>query len=250
MPGTRVLVVDDSVTIHKILATVLGETDDLEVVGAASTGTAALAKIAELSPDVVILDVEMPVMDGLETLRRLRAQWPRLPVIMFSVSTERGATVTIEALRRGASDYLAKPSASVNALAHVRTELVPKIRALASPPQGTRKIPLAAARTTPIPVHRAAPVEIVAIGASTGGPNALAAVLAALPATFALPVVIVQHMLPELTAHLASRLAARARASRSSRRPPARRWWPARRTWRAATTTSSSSGAVGASSSS
>jgi two-component system chemotaxis response regulator CheB len=349
-PAIRILIVDDSVVIRKLLTQTLAEAPGLEVVGTASLGKIALTKIPECQPDVVILDVEMPEMDGIETLRRIRKDSPRLPVIMFSTKTERGAAATIEALTSGASDYVAKPSNVGNvllAMTRVREELVPKIHALtgrmraprvrptpmpaagAVPPPApppTRAVmptpappstgpltsfasalpppspavaamlgtvpnasPFAAPRPTtfaktavlpvtpapsigrtqtntanyplrppaspssppptttavipsvltppPAPVPRLAvlpparprgqtgpmvtagqfriprqvgprpPVEIVAIGASTGGPNALAILLGQMPADLAVPIVVVQHMLAAFTRHFAERLA-------------------------------------------
>jgi chemotaxis response regulator CheB len=140
----RILVVDDSVVIRKLLTATLSEVAGLEVVATAALGSIALIKIRELRPDIVILDVEMPEMDGIETLKRIRMDAPRLPVIMFSTRTERGAAATIEALTSGASDYVTKPSNAGNvltAMARVREEMVPKIHALtggsgARPPAG------------------------------------------------------------------------------------------------------------------
>src|ERR1044071_229437 len=135
----RILVVDDSVVVRKLVASTLNEVRGMEVVATAATGKIALAKIAQCNPDIVILDVEMPEMDGLETLQHIRKLAPRLPVIMFSTKTERCTVATIEALTRGASDYVAKPSHVGNvllAMARVREEMVPKIQALTS---GARK---------------------------------------------------------------------------------------------------------------
>jgi two-component system chemotaxis response regulator CheB len=110
MGRIRVLVVDDSVVIRKVLCDTLSTDPDLEVVGSASDGRIALAKIEQLKPDLVTLDIEMPVMDGLETLKELRKAHPKLPVIMFSTLTGRGASATLDALSLGASDYATKPS--------------------------------------------------------------------------------------------------------------------------------------------
>src|SRR5215470_17501407 len=131
--AVRILVVDDSVVIRKLLTTTLEEVADFEVVATAAHGKIALARLSQCNPDVVILDVEMPEMDGIETLKQIRKISPRLPVIMFSTRTERGAVATIEALTSGASDYVAKPSnvgGMVVAMARVREDLVPKILAL------------------------------------------------------------------------------------------------------------------------
>src|SRR5438270_5379723 len=108
----RVLIVDDSVVIRKLLSEALSSCAEIEVVGTASSGTLALLKIPQLNPDVVTLDIEMPGLDGLQTLTEIRKLYPKLPVIMFSTLTERGAAVTLEALSLGASDYVTKPTNS------------------------------------------------------------------------------------------------------------------------------------------
>ncbi len=192
--------------------------------GRQRTANPPLQAVETLRPDLVLLDVEMPVMDGLETLRRLRARACRAPVIMCSSLTQRGARVTIEALAGGASDYVAKPAGQSNRDAATRTlaqDLLPKVRALTA-----RTFPAAASQSqrlpaasggclVPFPIAQpgaaaasspAPAPAIVAIGVSTGGPAALDVVLSALPSYFPLPVLVVQHM-PELfTALLAERL--------------------------------------------
>ena len=206
----RILIVDDSTVIRKVLNETLSHDPELQVVGSASDGHIALSKIAQLQPDLVTLDVEMPVMDGLETLAELRKLYPKLPVIMFSTLTERGGAATLEALSLGASDYLTKPSntgSMSEAVERIRAELIPKIKALcrlpAAKPQVAVRVPL---RTRPtVPRH----IEIVAIGTSTGGPNALAELLPAIPKDFPVPIVAVQHMPPLFTRMLAERLASR-----------------------------------------
>src|SRR5688572_15314463 len=133
MSPIRVMVVDDSVVIRKLLTQTLATDPALEVVASASLGKIALAKIPQVNPEIVILDVEMPEMDGLETLTLIRKDWPKLPVIMFSTKTERGAVTTIEALTRGASDYVPKPSNTGSmalAMERVREAMIPKIKAL------------------------------------------------------------------------------------------------------------------------
>ena len=262
MARTRVLVVDDAVVVRRMLTDVLSAEADIEVSGVAANGRIALQKIAQGLPDVVTLDVEMPEMDGLETLREIRKTWPKLPVIMFSTLTERGAAATLDALALGASDYVTKPAnvGSVTAaIAKIREELVPKVRALAGvpPPPGSGTAPapaskpatpstapgasaasgatgaagapggksltgmtwasaaLASGGARPVQSFGATPAAartgserpaIVAIGVSTGGPNALAALVPALPGDFPVPVVIVQHMPPMFTRLLAERL--------------------------------------------
>jgi two-component system chemotaxis response regulator CheB len=219
MRKIRVLVVDDAVVVRRIVTDVLSADPDIEVVGTAANGKLALAKMAQLGPDVVTLDIEMPELDGLGTLVELRKSHPRLPVIMFSTLTERGAVATLEALARGASDYVTKPAnvGSVTlAQERIREELIPRIRALAgrvSPPASRAGgLPPAA----PLPrSHISLPlrVDALVIGVSTGGPNALADILPALPAEFPVPIVVVQHMPPVFTKFLAERLAGLSRVA-------------------------------------
>lgn len=226
MTPVRVLVVDDSVVVRRLVSTALEAHPGIEVIGSAPNGRIALAKIEQHRPDAVTLDVEMPVMDGLEALREIRRRWPDLAVVMFSTLTERGATATLEALALGASDYVAKPSATHDldeGVAAVQQELAPKLLALC-PGRGAPTTPgAAAARSrTPRAASPAAPVplrtrsagpeqrvDVVAIGVSTGGPTALAEVLPALAGALPVPVVVVQHMPPLFTKLLAERLDAR-----------------------------------------
>ncbi|MDQ1292382.1 MAG: two-component system, chemotaxis family, protein-glutamate methylesterase/glutaminase [Actinomycetota bacterium] len=207
-PGRiRVLVVDDSVVIRRLVTEALAEDPQIEVVGIASNGKIALEKIAQLKPDAVTMDIEMPVMNGIEAVRQLRRRNPRLPVVMFSTLTERGASATLDALGAGASDYVTKPS-NVGSFAesqqNIRDQLIPKLKALT----GTRR----AAGITRVPPPssprrlRTGPFGILAIGSSTGGPDALARVLPALPGDLSVPVVVVQHMPPLFTRLLAQRL--------------------------------------------
>jgi two-component system chemotaxis response regulator CheB len=206
---TRILIVDDSVVMRSLLRSVVCAEASLEVAGTAADGKSALSAIETLHPDLVLLDVEMPVMDGLVTLRRLRAQGHTIPVIMCSSLTQRGARVTIEALACGASDYVAKPAgqtsreAATGALSH---ELIPRILALTSQAQtaliGVPRIPpiLPIAPFPGVQTTSSIPL-VLAIGVSTGGPAALDLLLPALPADFPLPVLVVQHM-PELFTRL------------------------------------------------
>jgi two-component system, chemotaxis family, protein-glutamate methylesterase/glutaminase len=210
MTPIRILVVDDSVVIRKLLSDTLATDRALEVVGTASDGRIALAKIPLLKPDLITLDVEMPVMDGLETLAAVRKLYPKLPVIMFSTLTERGAAATLDALSLGASDYATKPSNTGSpavAIERIRIELIPKIKALCGIAP-LKLLPLPLVRPAlKVRVRSNARIEIVAIGTSTGGPNALAEVLPRIPNDFPVPIVVVQHMPPIFTRLLADRLA-------------------------------------------
>jgi two-component system chemotaxis response regulator CheB len=212
MTPIRILVVDDSVVMRKLLSDTLSEDRAMEVVGLASDGKIALAKIPLLNPDLVTLDIEMPVMNGLETLAAIRRLYPKLPVIMFSTLSERGAAATLDALALGASDYATKPSNTGGpalAIERVRAELIPRIKALC----GAAPLKLVALpKLRPVSKPRVTTnprIEIVAIGASTGGPNALAEVLPRIAKDFPVPIVVVQHMPPIFTRQLAERLASR-----------------------------------------
>lgn len=224
MKKIRALVVDDAVVVRRMVTDVLSEDPEIDVVGTAANGRIAVQKLTQVNPDIVTLDIEMPEMNGLETLAAIRKTHPKLPIIMFSTLTERGASATLEALSLGASDYVTKP-ANVGSVAiaqqRIRDELIPKVKALchtgAEPAASfTARGPVASARTfaEPPPVRRVAPVlpessggvDVVAIGVSTGGPNALAVVLPQLPADLPVPIVLVQHMPPMFTRLLADRL--------------------------------------------
>src|SRR5271155_512455 len=210
MAPIRILVVDDSVVIRKLLSDTLSGDRALEVVATASDGHIALAKIPQFKPDLITLDIEMPVMDGLETLAAVRKLYPKLPVIMFSTLTEHGAAATLDALALGASDYATKPSNTGSpavAIERIRAELIPKIKALCGT-AALKLLPLPGSRPALKVRTRSNPrIEIVAIGTSTGGPNALAEVLPRIPDDFPVPIVVVQHMPPIFTRLLAERLA-------------------------------------------
>lgn len=209
MPKLRVLVVDDAVVMRRLFTEALQRDPTIEVVGTAPNGRVALQKLDEVQPDLVTLDLEMPDLDGLATLREIRLRRPRLPVIMLSTLTQRGALSTLDALAAGANDYVTKPSVTgdVNqSIAYLERELLSRIHAhthtIFTPPP-------APAATAPIPAGAAranGPIELVCIGTSTGGPNALAALFEAFTVKLPVPVAIVQHMPPLFTRYLAERL--------------------------------------------
>lgn len=214
MGKIRVLVVDDSVVARRLISEVLSGDPMLEVVATAVHGRNCLAKIPLVNPDCIILDIDMPEMDGLTALKELRKSYPRLPVIMFSTLTERGATASLEALFLGANDYVSKPSktsSTAAAVQSVRDELIPKIKAFCSRSISAEKVvsskPLPPLPGTPVPSKGDKQrVDVVAIGVSTGGPVALAALMPVFPPDFPVPVLIVQHMPPLFTRLLSERL--------------------------------------------
>jgi two-component system chemotaxis response regulator CheB len=221
MKPVRILVVDDSVVVRKLLSDTLAKEEGFEVAGIAGDGRIALSKIAQLHPDLITLDIEMPVMNGLQTLAEIRKTNHKIPIIMFSTLTERGAAATLEALSLGASDYATKPSNTGSpavAIEQIHTELIPKIKALCavqlSPvmnsglPVPRPAIPGGGSRA-PRPRSAGRRIEIVAIGTSTGGPNALAEVIPRVARDFPVPIVVVQHMPAIFTRFLAERLASR-----------------------------------------
>lgn len=205
----RVLVVDDSALMRKLIPLILERDPDVEVVGTAMDGAFALRKIAELRPDVVTLDLEMPRMDGIETLRMIMRSAP-LPVIVFSTHSKEGAYSTFKALALGAIDFVAKPKdAAGGHLETVAAQLIEKIK-VAKRAGGPRLIPRAEIEW---PIHqkkraRAAvqPNRVIAIGISTGGPNALQYLLSQIPAEFPATFVVVQHMPEGFTEMFARRL--------------------------------------------
>jgi two-component system, chemotaxis family, protein-glutamate methylesterase/glutaminase len=238
-PQTRILIVDDSAVMRSLLRSVVTAEPRFEVAGTAGDGASALNLLQTSQVDIVLLDVEMPVMDGLATLRALRQRWKKIPVIMCSSLTQRGAKVTIEALACGASDYVAKPSGQSDretALRKLAQELIPKIRALTSnsmkapltplrpfgsalpfdlteSPASSPSISGFVARNPVVSILQpiASTPSVVVIGVSTGGPAALDVLLPSFPGRFPVPILIVQHM-PELfTRLLAERLNGRCR---------------------------------------
>jgi two-component system chemotaxis response regulator CheB len=218
-PGERirVMVVDDSVVIRRLVTQALEQDPMLEMVGTASNGAIGLQRIPQFNPDVITLDIEMPDMNGLEMLRRIRVQYPQLRVIMFSTLTERGAAITLEALTLGADDYVAKVSNEGSldrSLVRLREEMIPKIKQFFRPPPGQSVAPArpapayvpAAAGSRPVASGLKLRPKVVAIGVSTGGPTALGAILPSFPASFPLPILLVQHMPPLFTRLLGERL--------------------------------------------
>lgn len=221
----RVLIVDDSAVVRGLLSRLVGEQPDLEVAATAANGQMALNAIAAGNVDVVLLDIEMPVMDGLSALPRLLAADPELRIIIASTLSTPGAAVTMRALAAGASDYVAKPSASReitqagSANSDFRRDLLTKIRSLGESGRRRRRrivSPAAAAGSTAakpavpglvLRPLRAVRPEVIVIGSSTGGPQALSTLILGLGRDIAQPLLIVQHMPPTFTTILAEHLA-------------------------------------------
>ena len=208
----RALVVDDSVVVRGIVSKMLQEDGEFEVVNTAADGVIALAKLEQYDVDVILLDIEMPRMTGLEVLKKLREQRNRTPVVIFSSLTQRGASATIEALMLGAKDYVMKPGGAFMTDANegkraIMEELIPKVKQAAVKKQIGRPVerqvpasPSVARR------NQLKKIDAVVIGVSTGGPQALARLVPKLGRDFPTPVIIVQHMPAAFTKHLSERL--------------------------------------------
>ncbi len=205
----RVLVVDDSALMRKLIPIILERDPDIEVVGTAMDGAFAIRKIAELHPDVVTLDLEMPRMDGIETLRMIMRNAP-LPVLVFSSHSKEGAYATFKALALGAIDFVAKPQdAAAGHLDPVAFQLIEKIK-IAKRAGGTKTVPKPQAEAVPPAKKRSRaalpPNRVIAIGISTGGPNALQYLFSQIPGDFPATFVVVQHMPEGFTEMFARRL--------------------------------------------
>ena len=223
----RVMVVDDSAVVRGFIVRILEAEPGIDVVATCANGQIAVQQAARLALDVIILDVEMPVMDGLTAVPKLLAANPHARIVMASTLTQRNAGVSLEALQRGAADYLPKPSTSgISTNTDFKRELVEKVFALGRSVRRSTPTPHAPAATRPaarapqkapgtFTLRHAAPSrpQALVIGSSTGGPQALLSLLAALPSAVNVPVLIAQHMPATFTAILAQHIA------RASNRP-------------------------------
>lgn len=240
MSKIRVLVTDDSAFMRKVISDILSSDSEIEVIDRARNGLECIEKCKQLQPDVLTLDIEMPVMNGLEALESLMRDHP-VPVVMLSSLTREGADATIRALELGAFDFVTKPSGPISLDIHkVGERLIERVKAAAlakghlkkkgslakpfhPPAIGTRTPPTAPAAThapTQAPTHAPTPIlpwapkpgrmgsvsKLVVLGTSTGGPKALQTVLTAIPAEFPAPIAVVQHMPAGFTKSLAQRL--------------------------------------------
>jgi two-component system, chemotaxis family, protein-glutamate methylesterase/glutaminase len=206
----RVMLVDDSAVIRGLVGRIIDAESDMEVTASAPNGKAAIEILRHKDVDVIVLDVEMPEMDGLTALPLILAAKPGTRVIMASSLTTRGADVTMRALGLGAADYIPKPSSlsAVQGMEAISRDLVAKVRALGRDREHVPEKPQPAAPRKPeVPTTEpVTPPRVLCIAASTGGPNALARVLSRLPGDFPLPILIAQHMPPLFTQSLAERL--------------------------------------------
>lgn len=232
MSKIRVLVTDDSAFMRKVISDILSTDSDIEVIDRARNGLDCIEKCQKLQPDVLTLDIEMPVMNGLQALEKLMSDHP-VPTVMISSLTREGADATIRALELGAFDFVTKPSGPISLDIHkVADRLIERVKAAAASNMRGKRVPMAEKTTEarpvtqtmlrfeprpplrsaapPVSVHLSQQVragtKLVVLGTSTGGPKALQTVLTALPADFPAPIAIVQHMPAGFTKSLAQRL--------------------------------------------
>jgi two-component system, chemotaxis family, protein-glutamate methylesterase/glutaminase len=211
-PPIRVMVVDDSAIVRGLIARTLKSDPRIELVASCSNGEMAVAQAAKQPLDVIVLDIEMPVMDGLTALPKLQQVNPQARIIMASTLTQRNASISLKAMALGAADYIAKPTTDrLNANEEFHRDLIQKVIVL-----GQRKNPAQSRDTTPRPAEKSRLAlrsgtvrrpRIIAIGSSTGGPQALLTLLGALPLTVDCPIVIAQHMPATFTTVLAQHIA-------------------------------------------
>ncbi|MDT8446255.1 MAG: chemotaxis-specific protein-glutamate methyltransferase CheB [bacterium] len=212
----KIMVVDDTITYRQILSKVVESIEGTELLASASSGRTALMKMEANQPDLVFLDVMMPEMDGIETLKHIKAKYPKVEVVMVSGADKEAANITLQSLEAGALDFVAKPQASSmqEGLEQLTQALAPVIEAVHARRRKARPTPAGAPRPAPAPVATPASSEArkprhydaVVLGISTGGPNALHELFSTLKGNLTVPVLIVQHMPPMFTASLAERL--------------------------------------------
>ena len=212
------MICDDSSTMRRLIKAVIQKSPELEVAFEACNGQEAVDNLESARPDIIIMDVEMPVLDGIDATRAIRRINRSVPILMFSSLTANGAEATLDALAAGANDIVVKPTASGHvsqALIKLGQDLIPKIKRLTKPRNVNPPTANPAAATTarterslPERVEATCNIELVVIGVSTGGPDALAKLLKGIPATFPVPILIAQHMPPVFTKLLAQRLTA------------------------------------------
>lgn len=205
MARTKVLIVDDSAVVRGLFKKMLDDELDMEVVSTVSNGLLAVDYVKANPVDVVLLDLEMPKLDGLATLPQLVSINPKIKVLMVSSFTSTGSQQTVKALTLGAVDYIHKPQSSTGSVHSLKNEIINKIRAVAGTTRPAMKVAPKVTLTSTQAFKDFKP-EILVIGSSTGGPNALNEVLSRLEPTFQLPIIIVQHIPANFSEPLAERL--------------------------------------------
>jgi len=212
MKKIRVLVVDDAAVMRRLISSVIEEDQDCEVAGIAANGRIALSKLNAVNPDLVTLDVEMPVMDGIETIREIRKINRHVPIIMLSSLTKTGAEKTFEALAAGATDYLLKPASVADfskTLEELKLLLLPRVKAYFPNLKVGSSRPVDRVRNGSLErtvAKCSEPPQVLCVGASTGGPHALEQIFRSFSEPLPVPGLIVQHMPPVFTRTLAERL--------------------------------------------
>lgn len=202
----RVLVTDDSAFMRQAIRKMLDEEVDIEVVAVAHDGKMAVEYAKEHKPDVITLDIEMPIMDGLTALRHIMRQCPTQVMMISSLTTE-GSTASLQALRMGAADVIAKDhSTCAGNILEIKEQLIQRVRELSRSSRSRIEKPTPPTPSHAIPALKTSDFQMVAIGSSTGGPPALETLLTQLPANFPLPVVVAQHMPLVFTQSMAKRL--------------------------------------------
>ena len=213
----RTLIVDDSAFFRRRLTEILNADKGIEVVGVAVNGAEALEKVAQLKPDVITMDIEMPVMDGITALKKIMATHPT-PVLMFSAFTQAGAKATLDALEAGAIDYLPKQFNEISSDDEVaKRTLQERVRTIGSQGLASKRLRAESIAVVPRAGSSPAPqrkfgqsskgkIELIAIGTSTGGPAALPEVLKQLPVNFSVPILVIQHMPSTFTPAFSERL--------------------------------------------
>ena len=215
----RVLICDDSSVMRRLIKTALNGDPQIDVVFEARNGKEAVENLYDVHPDIILMDVEMPIMDGIDAVRAIRKRSHQVPIVMCSSLTTHGGEATLDALDAGANDFVAKPVAKgkvENALHQLELELIPKLKALvpkAAPPAHRNSAPAtnsAMAGRKVLDGNPAAPIQLgpaVVVGVSTGGPAALSTFVSGIQASCKAPIAITQHMPAEFMAPLANRLA-------------------------------------------
>jgi two-component system, chemotaxis family, protein-glutamate methylesterase/glutaminase len=202
----KVLIVDDSSFMRKALAYIMASEQSIEVIGTADNGLEAIQKVDQLHPDVVLLDIEMPVMDGLAALVHIMTEHPT-PILMLSALNKKDTSIAIKSLEYGAVDFIAKPSGVISYdIEKLGKEIIAKVKAAACINVYKMRLPLTSEPFQPYKPVLAARKEIIVMGASTGGPGAVAQVLSGFPRDISAAIIVVQHMSPEFVPSFVERL--------------------------------------------